>query len=283
MNHYRGLLQSKFDRYQQRHNREEQPADVERASYSITDELDELCDSQTALQAEADRPENELIQYLAKGKFNYLINYSYTNILTIIIGLIKGYPRIFWKDHEQEYPVLARLARDNLSIPASGAGVERLFNCARDICHYRRGQLKKNTIRDLMIHLCSTKFEREHSELDLIREQLSIGEAALSDQAGKPIPALAELDPISGDEKQEQETDNISDGSDNELPKQILSTTQSATLHKQTISASQPTVQRKRRVSVTEPLDEPEEYTLRRSARIRKRSKMPDGFEMDRI
>lgn len=33
---------------------------------------------------------------------------------------------------------MARLARDVLSIPASGAGVERLFNSARDTCHYRR-------------------------------------------------------------------------------------------------------------------------------------------------
>jgi hypothetical protein len=188
----------------------------------------------------------------------------------MVIGLTKGNPRIFWKDHEQEYPVLARLARDILSIPASGAGVERLFNCARDICHYRRGQLKEDTIKDLMIHLCSTKFEREHSGLDLIREQLSVGEAALYDQEAKPIPTLAELDPISEDEEQEQEADDSSDDSDNELPEQIL-------------SATRPIAQRKRAISATEPQDNTEKYTQGRSGRIRKRPKMPDGFEIDKI
>ncbi|CAG8425270.1 unnamed protein product [Penicillium salamii] len=34
---------------------------------------------------------------------------------------------------------IATLARDVLTIPATSAGVERLFNTARDICHYRRG------------------------------------------------------------------------------------------------------------------------------------------------
>jgi hAT family C-terminal dimerisation region len=37
-----------------------------------------------------------------------------------------------------KYPVLALMARDIiLAIPASEVGVERVFNHARDICHYR--------------------------------------------------------------------------------------------------------------------------------------------------
>jgi hypothetical protein len=42
--------------------------------------------------------------------------------------------RSFWKDHQHEFPALAKLARDVLLIPATGAGVERLFNSARDVC-----------------------------------------------------------------------------------------------------------------------------------------------------
>ncbi|KAJ5472073.1 hypothetical protein N7539_008642 [Penicillium diatomitis] len=78
-----------------------------------------LCDSQNTLQPEEPQGNNddELDRYLAKG-------------------LISQYPRMFWKEHQQEFPSLAALARDILFIPASGAGVERLFNCARDICHY---------------------------------------------------------------------------------------------------------------------------------------------------
>ena len=43
------------------------------------------------------------------------------------------------------------MARDTLAVPASGVGVERLFNMARDICHYRRSRLKAETISKLMI------------------------------------------------------------------------------------------------------------------------------------
>lgn len=134
------------------------------------------------------------------------------DILTYTIGLTKGNPRLYWKEHEHEFPVLARIARDILSIPASGAGVERLFNCARDICHYRRGHLKSDTIKSLMLHLFSSKFELEHSQLQIIKEYLSAGEAAMFDQERAPLPPLQNLDPISDEEEegyeQEDESDN---------------------------------------------------------------------------
>ncbi|KAF3394527.1 hypothetical protein F1880_004639, partial [Penicillium rolfsii] len=58
----------------------------------------------------------------------------------------------YLKSHyKHEFPVLASLARDIMSIPATRAGVERLFNSARDICYYRRGSLKPKTIRDIML------------------------------------------------------------------------------------------------------------------------------------
>ncbi len=43
------------------------------------------------------------------------------------------------------------MARDVLAVPTSGVGVERIFNMARDICHYRRGRLDPETIRMLCI------------------------------------------------------------------------------------------------------------------------------------
>jgi hypothetical protein len=36
-------------------------------------------------------------------------------------------PRTFWKEHENKFPALAKVAGDVLSIPAIGAGAERLF------------------------------------------------------------------------------------------------------------------------------------------------------------
>ncbi|KAJ5954443.1 hypothetical protein N7501_008722 [Penicillium viridicatum] len=50
------------------------------------------------------------------------------------------------KEHEREFLVLSRLARDLLLVPITGAGIERLFNSVRDICHYRRGSLYEGTI-----------------------------------------------------------------------------------------------------------------------------------------
>lgn len=204
----------------------------------------------------------------------------------MVLGLTKGNPRLFWKDHEQEYPVLAKLARDILSIPASGAGVERLFNCARDICHYRRGQLKPDTIKDLMLHRFSSEFDLEKDELEMIKEYLPPGEAAIDDQTRRPVPTLDELEPISDNEEDGYEVDDLSDdpgdGSDKE---QTLTPMQMRTQNKHT--------QRKRPRSAAEspedsddglPLPEmpTEERTQGRSGRIRKKPKLPDGFVMDR-
>lgn len=73
------------------------------------------------------------------------------------------------------------MARDILLTPASSAGVKRLFNCARDVCHYRQGQLKPETIRDLMLHLFLLKFNLQQTELEMIKEYLFSREAAMLD------------------------------------------------------------------------------------------------------
>ncbi|KAA8649409.1 uncharacterized protein ATNIH1004_005310 [Aspergillus tanneri] len=100
--------QKEFKRYQQQVIQETEPVDNQAIFDPAENELELLCESQTALQAEVDQPEDEITRYLAKG-------------------LTKGNPRVFWKEHEHEYPVLAKIARDILSVPASGAGVERLL------------------------------------------------------------------------------------------------------------------------------------------------------------
>ncbi|KAJ5249503.1 hypothetical protein N7524_011819 [Penicillium chrysogenum] len=59
----------------------------------------------------------------------------------------------------RKFPILASVARDIMSIPATSARVKRLFNSARDICHYRRGSLNLETIRDIMLYICITRFD----------------------------------------------------------------------------------------------------------------------------
>ncbi|KAJ5982330.1 hypothetical protein N7451_012430 [Penicillium sp. IBT 35674x] len=180
---YRNKLQAEFERYKQRILPQINTTEPRASQDDPDDELAFIMDSQTALQPEVDQPVDEITQYLSKG-------------------LTRGNPRLFWKEHEQEYPVLAALARDILSTPASGAGVERLFNCARDICHYRRGKLKPDAIKELMLHFFSSKFDLQQSELDLIKEYTLEGEAAILNESWKPSPSLSDIDPISDDDEE---------------------------------------------------------------------------------
>ncbi|KAJ1704854.1 hypothetical protein NYO67_12991 [Aspergillus flavus] len=43
----------------------------------------------------------------------------------------------YWKSRRDDFPILYCMARDFLAVTTNGVGVERLFNSARDICHYR--------------------------------------------------------------------------------------------------------------------------------------------------
>ena len=60
-------------------------------------------------------------------------------------------PLVAWKEEEVKYPALARMAKDVLAISIAGVGVERTFNMARDVCHYRRGQLNSESVKQAMI------------------------------------------------------------------------------------------------------------------------------------
>lgn len=87
---------------------------------------------------------------------------------------------LFWSHAEKRWPILAAMARDYLAIPASGVGVERLFNVARDICTYRRHYLLPQTISDLMM-TCIDKFELAE---DLrLRKSESMKNAELEDDS----------------------------------------------------------------------------------------------------
>lgn len=199
---------------------------------------------------------------------------------------------MYWKEYEHEFPVLAKIARDILSIPASGAGVERLFNCARDICHYRRGHLKPDTIKDLMLHLFSSKFELEQNEIEMIKEYLSAGESAMFDQMKAALPSLPNLEPISDDEEEGCDQGDTSDN-DTEPENDIvgdaddpLSSTHATTQSKQ-VGQKRPRRRSTNDLDGTEslsPIEERnEENTQARSGRIRKKPRLPDGFEIDKL
>ncbi|KAG0158347.1 hypothetical protein PDIDSM_5860 [Penicillium digitatum] len=192
-NRYQEVLSREFDRYRKMLTHDtNDPAALETSGVAIDEnddcDLDAACASQNQPLEELTKPDDdEIAQYLARG-------------------IERQKPRLFWKEYEKSFPTLARIARDILSIPASGAGVERLFNCARDICHYRRGQLKPSTIRGLMLHQFATNFDLRQEELEIIKEHLSQSEAALLDQTRRSLPQLEVLEPISDNEEEDQET-----------------------------------------------------------------------------
>jgi hypothetical protein len=144
-----------------------------------------------------------------------------------------------------------------------------------------------------MLHLFSSKFELQQNELEMIKEYLSSGDAAILDQTWKPTPSLNDIDPISDNEEEAYQADDSSADSDNDsddnhadeqlAPKQVAAT-----------QSKQP--RRKRPYSACEPQDDDndddddnglpllsEECTQGRSGRIRKKPKQPAGFEFDKL
>ena len=67
-----------------------------------------------------------------------------------------------------------------MSIPATGAGVERLFNSAGDVCHYRRGSLNTETVRDIILYMCTTRFDIKEEQRLILQEYLLDHEIAAS-------------------------------------------------------------------------------------------------------
>ncbi|CAG8889854.1 unnamed protein product [Penicillium egyptiacum] len=57
--------------------------------------------------------------------------------------------------HQHEWPVHTRLARDLFTVPATGAGTERLFTVTQEICHARGEYLDESTIQDLVMYAYS--------------------------------------------------------------------------------------------------------------------------------
>jgi hypothetical protein len=96
-----------------------------------------------------------------------------------------------------------------LSIPATGAGVERLFNSARDICHYHQGSLKPTIIKDLMMFMCTSKFEIEEDQWVLINEYLSHEEKQAEQEEKNPNTDY--INPISDNDEGDNESDNEGD------------------------------------------------------------------------
>jgi hypothetical protein len=135
--------------------------------------------------------------------------------------LIDVEPLQFWREHQGRFPAIASLARDVLSFPAIGAGVERLFNTARDICHYRRGRMKPETIEELMLFLCVSRFDLEEQQVKELEKFFSLDELEAAKEEKDEKPEEVEVEPISDTEEQDDESGDlidIDDHDDAEVP-----------------------------------------------------------------
>jgi len=63
-------------------------------------------------------------------------------------------PLMWWKENGSLFPILSRLARDYLAIPATSVSVERTFSKSRHICSDLRSSMKAETITEAL--LCKT-------------------------------------------------------------------------------------------------------------------------------
>ena len=58
---------------------------------------------------------------------------------------------LWWKENEKKYPILSKLAKMNLAIPASQASTERSFSAAGNICTKKRSCLSPDHVEKLTI------------------------------------------------------------------------------------------------------------------------------------
>ncbi|KAJ9480686.1 hypothetical protein VN97_g12853 [Penicillium thymicola] len=157
---YRQSLQSLFEKYRLRTPSNISPSDG--ISFPAKSALERILKDNSS-QRSTSPYQDELTKYLQSATVNESA-------------------QVFWRNHEREFPILASITRDVMSIPATGAGVERLFNSARDICHYRRGSLSPETIRDIMLYMCTTRFDTKEEQRQVLQEYLSEQEIAASSE-----------------------------------------------------------------------------------------------------
>src|SRR5437667_4581329 len=58
----------------------------------------------------------------------------------------------YWRDHSHDFPHLNLMARDTFAVPATGAGVERVFSKSGRVATWSRARLHAKTIAETMLY-----------------------------------------------------------------------------------------------------------------------------------
>jgi len=61
-----------------------------------------------------------------------------------------AHPLLFWKNYENKFPYLSKLARRLYSIPAISACIERQFSAGGLVLNERRSSLNPDTVNDIL-------------------------------------------------------------------------------------------------------------------------------------
>lgn len=166
--------------------------------------------------------------------------------------------------------MLARIAQDILSISVSETEVEYLFNCACDICHYRCGQLKPDTIKDLILHHFLSKFELKQTEIEMTKKYLLSGKAAILDQSCLSPLSLEFIEPISDNKEKRYQEELQEEDSDNNIDEPAISHSSKRPINSLDLDNS---------ILLEETAFD---SIQTRTERIRKKPRLPDGFEIDK-
>jgi hypothetical protein len=87
------------------------------------------------------QPENEVTVYLSLPEMN-----------------INSNPFSWWREHKEQFPILSKLARIYLPIPATSTPSERLFSCAGNLLMAKRTRLNPELFNRLMFLKKNTSF-----------------------------------------------------------------------------------------------------------------------------
>jgi hypothetical protein len=88
-----------------------------------------------------------MIQLISKRRRNDFDRYIEIPNDTDIVDSLS-----LWHEKQCNYSTLARMARDTLSVPASGSTVERVFSISRRLAIWQRNHLNAETISKSMFY-----------------------------------------------------------------------------------------------------------------------------------
>jgi len=89
-------------------------------------------------------------------------------------------PLLWWKVNNDIYPMLARLAKSYLCIPASSTPSERLFSAAGNIASKKRESLSQEPVDMLTFLHCNAKCLNKGSEREREREREELSRSLVS-------------------------------------------------------------------------------------------------------